>query len=229
MKKEMSAATYTLFYLILATALAGVIWAYFLPVELSILARGQVSFLGEPRALSATHNGIVEKVLVKTASEVSNDQEILSYRSRDAVFDDVKGGGTKLQSLQNTADGVLMWQRELMRGDMVREGERLAVVYPAAPIGLEIHLLDRDLGRVQQGMTVRIALDAYPHQNYGVIYGEVQDFSLQMGPEPGREMELVVLVSIEKISREAIRLRPGLVANVEIITGKTTLLKKVLF
>lgn len=229
MKKELSAFTYTLFYLILAIALAGVSWAYFLPVELSILARGQVGFLGEPQALSAAHNGIVEKVLVKTASEVSNDQEILTYRSRDAGFDPANGEEAKLLSLQNTADGVLMWQRELMRGDMVREGERLAVVYPAAPVGIEIHLQDRELGRVQQGMTVRIALDAYPHQNYGVIYGKVQDFSLQMGPEPGREMVLVVLVSIEKIPRESIRLRPGLAANVEIITGKSSLLKKILF
>ncbi len=228
MKKELS-FTYNLLFLILATTLAGVLWAYFLPVELSILARGQISFLGEPRALSAANDGIVEKVLVKMASEVSNEQVVLTYyQSKDGLLE-ANDEDVKLRSLRNTIDGVLMWQRDLMSGDRVREGERLAVVYPATPLGLEIHLQDRDLGRVQQGMTVRISLDAYPYQNYGVVYGKVQDFSLQISPEPGREMELVVLVSIEKTPQEAIRLRPGLAANVEIITGKTNLLKKLLF
>ena len=225
MGNKMPAYTFVLYYLILALVLAGVIWAYFLPVEITVAGRGFVSFLGEPQAVSAPLDATVDSVRSRGASTVKKGDILLDFRAQRAETPEE----TAAAAIPSPADGVLLWQRDLLRGDFIRAGERLALVYPASPIGVKVYLPEKDMGRIKAGMPVRISLDAYPYQNYGLIRGTVRDFVLENSGDPGREMHLALYVNLEETSQELSNIKPGLAANVEIITGKTRLLKQMLF
>lgn len=225
MGNKMPVYTFVLYYLILALVLAGVIWAYFLPVEITVAGRGFVSFLGEPQAVSATLDGTVDSVYSRGVSAVKKGEVFLNFRDNRAET----GGDTAVAEITSPADGVLMWQRDLLKGDFIRAGERLALVYPASPIGVKVYLPEKDLGRVKAGLPVRVSIEAYPYQNYGLIRGTVRDFVLENSGSTGREMHLALYVILEEIPPEISNLKPGLAANVEIITGQTRLLKQMLF
>lgn len=225
MGNKIPAYTFVLYYLILALVLAGVIWAYFLPVEITVAGRGFVSFLGEPQAVSAPLDGTVASVCSRGASAVIKGEVLLNFQ--DNRVETV--GDTAAEEIASPADGVLMWQCDLLKGDFIRAGERLALVYPASPIGVKVYLSEKDLGRIKTGMPVRVSLDAYPYQNYGLIRGTVRDFVLENSGALGREMHLALYVMLEETPQELSNIQPGLAASVEIITGRTRLLKQMLF
>lgn len=225
MGKKMPGYTFVLYYLILALVLAGVIWAYFLPVEISVAGRGFVSFLGEPQAVSVSLDGTVDTVRSRGVSAVKTGDILLDFRPQRVETP----GEAAAVSITAPTEGVLMWQRDLLKGDFIRAGERLALVYPSAPIGVKVYLPEKDLGRIKAGMPVRISLDAYPSQNYGLIRGTVRDFVLENSGVTGGEMHLALYISLEETPPEMSNLKPGLTASVEIITGQTRLLKQMLF
>jgi multidrug resistance efflux pump len=225
MGNKMPVYTYMLYYLILALVLAGLIWAYLLPVEITVAGRGFVSFLGEPQAVSAPLDGTVDFVCLRGASAVKKGEVLLNYRDNRAET----VGDTAAAEIASPADGVLMWQRDLLKGDYIRAGERLALVYPASPVGVKVYLPEKDLGRVKAGLPVRVSLEAYPYQNYGLIRGTVRDFVLENSSITGREMHLALYVILEETPPELSNIWPGLAANVEIITGRTRLLRQMLF
>lgn len=228
MSKKMPAYTFVMYYLILALVFAGLVWAYLLPVEITVAGHGFVSFLGEPQAVSAPLEGTVDRVCLRGISAVKKGEALLSFRTAG----DKTGGETDSETVATVlspADGVLMWQRDLLKGDYIRAGERLALIYPQEPIGVKVYLPEKDLGRVKAGLPVRISLDAYPSQNYGLIRGTVRDFVLESSGIPGQEMYLALYIILEETPRELRDIKPGLAASVEIITGRTRLLKQMLF
>jgi len=222
--RQIPAHTSLLFYLILALVLIGIVWAYFMPVETIIPGRGYVSFLGEPQAVCAPEMAVVKALTFRGVEEVTKGQKILTIErgSTHGVW----SNGTEILAPEA---GVLLWQRELMKGDMLQTGERLAVIYPLEPIGIKVFLQEQDFGRIKPGLPVRIKLDAYPQQNFGIIEGVVEELILENNPIPGREMQVAVLITLDNTPNSEILLRPGLQASVEIITGQTSLLKKLLF
>lgn len=222
MERRLPAGASLLYYLILALVFVGLGWAYLLPLEVTVSGRGAVSFMGNPQAVCAAENGAVGALWSKTGEEVKDGQKILSLKETAA------GVNLQQQEIAAPTGGIILWQQELLPGDLVVAGERLAVVYPPSPLGVKVFLREQELGRVQPGMPVRISLDAYPYQNFGVIKGKVKEFELQNQPLPGKEMQVVVLIAIEEIP-DQMKLQPGLAANVEIIMGETRLLQKLLF
>ena len=76
-----------------------------------------------------------------------------------------------------------------------------------------------------RSMPARITLDAYPHQEYGIVDGVVREIFLQGDFLPGREQRLVLLIEMEQIP-DKIMPWPGMGAGVEIITGQTRLLQR---
>ncbi|MCC7571507.1 HlyD family efflux transporter periplasmic adaptor subunit [Candidatus Micrarchaeota archaeon] len=225
MGNKMPVYTSVLYYLILALVLAGLVWSYFLPVEITVAGRGFVSFLDDPQAVSVPLDGIVDSVCSRGASAVKKGEVLLNFRDNRGE----SGAETAATAISSPADGVLMWQRDLLRGDFIRAGERLALVYPASTIGVKVYLPEKDLGRIKAGMPVRVSLDAYPYQNYGLIRGTVRDFVLENSGASGREMHLALYITLEETPPELSTIMPGLAANVEIITGQTRLLKQMLF
>jgi hypothetical protein len=223
-KQHLPSYTSVLYYIILALAITGIGWSYLMPVEITVPGIGYVSFLGEPQAICAFEDGVVESISMKSIGEVKVRQSILAYEKL------IQGtAANEKRELLAPCEGTIIWQRELIKGDMLRAGERIGLIYPSYPIGVKVYLKEQDLSRVQPKMPVRIRLDAYPFQNFGMLNGTVKELITQNSSVPGREMEVVALIEVEKTDDKNIILRPGLTADVEIIIGKTKLLNKLLF
>lgn len=223
-KQQLPSYTSALYYIILALVVTGIGWSYLMTVEITVPGMGYVSFLSEPQALCALEDGVVESVSMKSIGEVNTGQRILAYEKL------IQGTAVnEKRELLAPCEGTIIWQRELVKGDMLRAGERIALIYPSYPIGVKAYLKEQDLSRVKPKMPVRIRLDAYPYQNFGMLNGTVKELITQNSSVPGREMEVVALIELEKTDDKNIILRPGLTASVEIIIGKTRLLNKLLF
>ena len=208
-----------MFWLIVASAAAALIWAYFMPIEVSVAAMGQIHYMGEPQAVSAEHSGVVRQTYVKSFAHVEKGAPVIS------VLPDETTAGKPI-TVSAPGNGALIWQRGYIQGDRVQANERLAIVYPDEPLGLLIRLSDNDIRKIDTGMTVRVRLDAYPYQDYGVLYGTVSGISPTL--DVNGQISTDVLVTLADVTPE-MALRPGLTAVTEIITGQTTLLKQILY
>ena len=69
-------------------------------------------------------------------------------------------------------------------------------------------------------MPVRINLDAYPYQEYGALEGVVKEYHLARG----QERYMVLAIEISEMP-ERMELLPGMAASVDIITGRTNMLR----
>lgn len=59
-------------------------------------------------------------------------------------------------------------------GELVKIGDTLFLINPVdRPLVAKINIPNKSIGRVQSGMKVKIKLDAYPYQHYGVLAGKV--------------------------------------------------------
>ena len=215
MQKEMSGASTMMFWLIVAIAAIALIWAWFMPVEISVAALGQIYYLGEPQAVDAGPGGVTYSPLAKSFAHVERDAALIQIAPEDG----------EPFTVGAPDEGALIWQRSLIKGDRVQEGERIAVVYPDDPLGLLIRLSDQDIRKVELGMDVRVKLDAFPMQDYGVLYGKIVDITPELGANG--LIDTQVLVSLEGVSSN-IALRPGLIASADVIIGRTTLLRRIL-
>lgn len=213
--KQISPYSNRIYWIILVFAVISAVWAYFMPVELSEPGRGYVGFLGEPRAVCSPSDGVVKEVFARSEKSVSEDQMLMNIVEMDESM--------KTSGIASPSDGVLMWERELLAGDMVAAGERLAVIYPPSPIGIVAVLREQSLGGITEGMPVRVKLDAYPYQNYGTLTGKVQEITAQN--LPGQGLQVVAIITLEE-ENDGMALLPGMSADIEIITGETSLLKK---
>ena len=212
-----------LFYLVSLLVVIALIWMYFMPVEELVTTRGYVNYTGQAEALSAPVEGVVRRVGVESSSSIIEGDELLvigGIKERLTVDEEI--------AILSPAEGIIVWHRQLIRGDIVQFGERLAIIYPKSPVGVVAYLTDRDLGRVKPDMPVRITFDAYPHQNYGTIEGRVDRISTHDIIVPGQERQLAAVIDIKEIDDDRIRLLPGLAATVEIIIGRTSMLRMLL-
>jgi len=213
--KQISPYSNRIYWFILVFAVISAVWAYFMPVELTVSGRGYVSFLGEPRAVCSPSDGVVKEVFARSEKSVSENQMLMNFVEMDESM--------KTSGIASPSGGVLMWERELLAGDMVAAGERLAVIYPPSPTGIVAALREQSLGSIAEGLPVRVKLDAYPYQNHGTLSGTVQEITTRN--LPGQGLQVVVIITLEE-ENKGMELLPGMSADIEIITGKTSLLKK---
>ncbi len=132
-------------------------------------------------------------------------------------------------------------------GGVVQPAQPLMVIVPDdAEIEVEAHVVNKDIGFVQEGQPVRVKLEAFPFTEYGLIPGVVEsisrdaiDLSQQSGPqrdEKGRPVQpgLVYAARI-RLLQTNIRVRgrnqelgPGLSVQAEIKTGERRIIQYLL-
>lgn len=111
----------------------------------------------------------------------------------------------------------------------VQAGEELLSILPEGEeLLLEVKVLNRDIGFVQEGMQAKVKMATFPFQEFGTIEGEV----VQVSPNAilDKEMGLVFPTRI-KLNKHSILVRgqevaftPGMAANGEIVTRKKSVL-----
>ncbi|MBE9231438.1 HlyD family efflux transporter periplasmic adaptor subunit [Cuspidothrix issatschenkoi LEGE 03284] len=115
----------------------------------------------------------------------------------------------------------------------VQSGEELLSILPAGEeMLLEVKVLNRDIGFINQGMKAKVKIATFPFQEFGVVEGEI----LQISPNAIIDKELgLVFPTRIKLSKHSLNVRgqevefsPGMVANAEIVTRQKSVLTFIL-
>lgn len=107
-------------------------------------------------------------------------------------------------------------------GQVVQPGQTIAEVAPqSAPLVLLAILSNQEAGFVKTGMPVKVKMDAYPYQDYGILPGKV----ISISPDAKRDERLgavyQVQVAIERnyvtARDQIIKFKPGQTATADIV------------
>ena len=131
---------------------------------------------------------------------------------------------TELQHHAFTApvDGVILSLNLRNPGEMVQPGQIVAEMAPIqAPLVLIAKLPNREAGFVKNGMDVKVKLDSYPYQDYGIVSGKISSISADAKPDQQLGAVYRVEVVLERHSvtsgRQKIPFKPGQTATADII------------
>lgn len=79
--------------------------------------------------------------------------------------------------IRSPVKGVVEKMRELRPGSYLGNDRPLAVIIPGSELLAELWVRPADIGKIRQGMPVRLQIDTYPHTEWGLATGEVREIS----------------------------------------------------
>ncbi|AFZ34959.1 secretion protein HlyD family protein [Stanieria cyanosphaera PCC 7437] len=123
-----------------------------------------------------------EQIRLETQQKVQQlDLEIIQLESKIAETKNLLATArTKLAqfNLKAPVDGTVLTLNLQNTGEVVQPGDTVIEIAPeGANLMLSATLPNQEAGFVTKGMPVKIKLDAYPYQDYGVINGTVESVS----------------------------------------------------
>ncbi|MFB2933957.1 HlyD family efflux transporter periplasmic adaptor subunit [Aerosakkonemataceae cyanobacterium BLCC-F154] len=131
---------------------------------------------------------------------------------------------TQLKQLTFTApvDGVVSSLNVRNPGEVVQPGQTAIELAPEdAPLVLLAKLPNHEAGFVKTGMPVKVKLDAYPYQDYGIISGKVRTISPDAKPDERFGAVYRVEVELErnfvKTNQRKIPFKAGQTATADIV------------
>lgn len=136
--------------------------------------------------------------------------------------------------IRSPVDGIVNSLEVNTIGAVVAAGERLLDIVPVSDTLLvEARLKPSDVAFVLPGQKANIKLTAYDFSIFGGLTGEVQNVSADSIVDPEtRETYYLVLVRAEsstlRYRDQDLPILPGMVTDVEILTGKKTILQYLL-
>jgi HlyD family secretion protein len=147
-----------------------------------------------------------------------------------------------LLELRAPEDGTVKDMATYTPGAVVQPGAVLLNIVPRnEPLFAEVAIRNEDVGFVVPGQRVKVKLQAYPFQKYGMLDGAVEVVSADssandpqkaaaQGQSPQSYKALVRLASQEFTSPagETLRITPGMVVQAEIHQGERTVLEYLL-
>ena len=128
----------------------------------------------------------------------------------------------KQRFLHAPVDGVVLSLNVQNTGKFVQSGQTIAEIAPQdAPLVLSATIPGRDAGFIEVGMPVKMKLDAYPYQDYGIIAGEVTSISADAEIDPTIGAVYRVEISLEKDyvieEQEQVQFKAGQTASADIV------------
>lgn len=82
-----------------------------------------------------------------------------------------------LYSVTAPVDGTVEELAPVAAGAFVQAGQKLAVISPASEIVAEVYVPPRDIGLLGPGTPVRLLVDAFNYNDWGVVTGRVEEIS----------------------------------------------------
>ncbi len=163
----------------------------------------------------------------------------VSRETLDSIAD-AGGDATNLTTITASEDGAVSELKVRKPGEAVEAGAVLLTLVPkGAPLTAEIHVPDKEIGRLAIGQTVRFKFEAFPFAEYGVLTGRIDRIGLSVvgGMErklTGRESEPVEAryypafstfhQDYFRVGDRQVRLLPGMKATAEIVTERRSVL-----
>jgi HlyD family secretion protein len=111
----------------------------------------------------------------------------------------------------------------------VQEGEELLSITPSdEDLPLQVKVLNRDIGFIKPGMAVKVKLDTFPFQEFGIVEGEVMQVSANAIPEKDVGLVFLTRVKLNKhqlpVRGKTVKFTPGMSAAAEIVTRQKSIL-----
>lgn len=118
-------------------------------------------------------------------------------------------------------------------GGVVQSGQVLMQIVPEnSPLEVEAKILNRDIGFVTPGQTVKVKLDAFPFTRYGYVDGTVKriEQASVLDEKLGEVYPAVVELADDHIKADGrwVKLRPGMTCAVDIRIGERRAIEYVL-
>lgn len=137
------------------------------------------------------------------------------------------------RELRSPLDGVVHDVAINTTGGVVQSGETLMQVIPEkSPLELEAKVLNRDVGFVEAGQTVKVKLDAFPFTKYGYIEGRVKriDGASVQDEKLGEVYPAVIELAQNfiRVNDREVKLIPGMTGSVDVKIGRRTLMEYLL-
>ena len=168
----------------------------------------------ESLALAEFRSGMVDMAATQSRQAHALRQEAIQAESRLASHDIVAPeAGVVEQLAVHTA------------GAVVQPGQALMMIVPRdARLIAEVEILNKDVGFVHEGQSVRVKVDAFNYTRYGLIDGEVMDVADDAVEREGLgavfRMRIRLLQDEMVVEGKTVRLRPGMSVTAEVRTGE---------
>ena len=153
----------------------------------------------------------------------------------------------ELISLKAPERGIVLKLADRSVGSILQQAEPLITLVPAdSALEAEVYVDSRDIGRIRDGDSVRLKLDAFPFQRHDTLPGTVRVISenafqrnnadILHAPSPGQELaeafyrtRITLLATQLRNVPEGFRLIPGMKVRAEIKVGKRTIISYFLY
>jgi HlyD family type I secretion membrane fusion protein len=137
------------------------------------------------------------------------------------------------RELRSPLDGIVHNVAVKTTGGVVQSGETLMQVIPKnSPLELKVNVLNRDVGFVENGQSVKVKLDAFPFTKYGHIEGKVKriDRASVQDEKLGEVYPSIIELaqSYIRIDGREVALIPGMTGTVDVRIGSRTLMEYLL-
>jgi hemolysin D len=138
-----------------------------------------------------------------------------------------------LQQLRSPVDGVVQQLAVHTVGGVVQPAEPLMIIVPSgSEVAVEAQILNKDIGFIREGQSVRVKLEAFPFTDYGLIEGVVETISRDAIQD--EKIGLVYATRI-RLSRNYISIGgrrqligPGMAVQAEVKTGERRIIQYLL-
>lgn len=171
-----------------------------------------------------------EHFAAEAATELSGAESDSSMRAEELQK---SARRRELQQLRAPVDGTVQQLAVHTVGGVVQPAQPLMVIVPAASeVEVEALVLNKDIGFVHEGQSVRVKLEAFPFTDYGWIEGRVETISRDAIQD--EQLGLVYSARIRLMRNHIMvgarrqQVGPGLAVQAEIRTGRRRIIQYLL-
>ena len=128
--------------------------------------------------------------------------------------------------VKSPLDGVID-RKFVETGEYVSPGQRLMLLHDPSKVWIEANIKETDLRRLAVGQAVQVRVDAYPDEDFEgrverIGHSATSTFALLPSPNPsGNFTKITQRVPVRiAVAQRAGRLRPGMMVEIKIATGR---------
>lgn len=163
----------------------------------------------------------------------------VSRETLDSIAD-AGGDATNLTTITASEDGAVSELKVRKPGEAVEAGAVLLTLVPKGdPLIAEIHVPDKEIGRLTIGQIVRFKFEAFPFAEYGVLTGRIERIGLSViggterkpaakGTETAESRYYPAFSAFHqdyfRVGDRQVRLLPGMKATAEIVTERRSVM-----
>lgn len=194
--------------------------------ELKYLAQKNPLIQIESAIISAKNNyASKQKEIYEIENQIA-EEKVKFSQSLNSIISQGEEWNSKY-ILQSSETGNLVYSGTLQENQIVSSGQVVFYINPGNDAFFGEMIIPQDnMGKVQEGQRVLIKLKSYPFEEFGIINGRIENISA-IPLSDGAYISTVSFI-IEERNKNSIKLKPGMLANAEIITQDATIFTRIL-